>query len=697
MPGSCKQCGAALTGRDAFCTKCGTAVRIAADAATADAKAPAAMPSTVTADVEAQMGAHEVSRTTVGIPKIALIGGMVILVVIVFVAAGLISSVQRAREKAQELKTAENIEKSLRNFAADEKSSSQKGIAASGADIQKNLAELQSAANSLGQASGNSAPNNASSNSTAANATPAVSGKPSAPYGWTLENGKLVPAKAPKSPELPKADAVVPVAAIGNEPRDWALKYERTEGGAEADLVVRTGDINNLGFGWPAGFDPFSGKSTPGHPWPDPDKIPPGAPDGTDRIMLGTSVMPVQMTTQHTAGQPDQVIVDSVVKGSGSGDGYSGSLNACFLIQSSLLMQLSGGSTARLNQLPSVIPVNRPATGIMDASECTRERTLTAPQPIVLSVGMLPGQINAVLFQIFADDFQPVPIHSHFQVSLNGTRIPTFEYAINALDQSGPIGKLLTLRLLPEYWPLLKAGTVKLLIDDPTTHAPDGYAVDFVRILVNPHKLKYEVSLSAHVVDADKHTPIPGATVTAALESAATDKLGKCELDGLPAGLVVATAAAPGYDENSTPVDLPAGQKGEAEIQLHRHQESTAALEQSIAQTGSATIYGIHFDTNSSKLRPDSLPALNAVLGLIRNHSRSRWIISGHTDNQGDPALNQPLSEARAKSVVTWLRQHGADVSRLDPQGFGATRPVADNATVTGRALNRRVEVAIAN
>src|SRR5580658_2825510 len=62
----------------------------------------------------------------------------------------------------------------------------------------------------------------------------------------------------------------------------WDDKTERTVGGPEADLVVRTGDINNLGFGWPAGFDPFSGKSTShGYPW-DPRA---GAPEGTDRIM----------------------------------------------------------------------------------------------------------------------------------------------------------------------------------------------------------------------------------------------------------------------------------------------------------------------------------------------------------------------------------------------------------------------------
>jgi outer membrane protein OmpA-like peptidoglycan-associated protein len=243
---------------------------------------------------------------------------------------------------------------------------------------------------------------------------------------------------------------------------------------------------------------------------------------------------------------------------------------------------------------------------------------------------------------------------------------------------------------------LLRSGNVQLLIDDPTTRVRDGYALDFVRILVNPRSFKYEVSLLASVLDADTRKPISGAMVTAALQSASTDSSGKCELKRLPAGLVVATATLSNYDQNSTPVDLPTGETGRAEILLHKHQENTAALERSIAQTGSATIYGIHFDTDSAKLRNDSLPALNAVLGLVQNHSSSRWLIAGHTDNQGNDARNQPLSEQRAAAVIAWLKDHGATVSQLVPQGFGSSRPVADNATSGGRALNRRVEVALA-
>jgi outer membrane protein OmpA-like peptidoglycan-associated protein len=460
----------------------------------------------------------------------------------------------------------------------------------------------------------------------------------------TLPADSAVPVSAGSLP-VDLGNPALPVASNGDAARDWALRYERTEGGPEADLVVRTGDISNLGFGWPKNYDPFSGKSTYPHPFPWSPK--PGSPDGTDRMLLGSAVTPADYIEHPFAG-----------------DGYT----------STLL---------------------RPCKESADPANCTNRQD-SEPQPIVLSLGVLPGKIEAVLFQIFVDDFQAPSFHSHFQATLNGTRIPSLEQGLNALDQTGPIGKLITVNLLPEYFPLLQSGTVKLLIDDPTTHAQDGYAIDFVRILVNPRKFQYLVSVAVAVKDWDKNTPIAGATVSAALQSASTDATGNCDLSGLPAGLVVATAVAPGYDANSVAADIVAGQSGHAEIQLHRHEEGTSALEKAISQTGSAAVYGIHFDSDSAKLRPDSTPALEAVLGLINNHPGSHWMIAGHTDNQGNGDHNRALAQNRAASVIAWLQARGVDASHLTPQGFGASRPVADNATANGRALNRRVEIAIA-
>jgi OmpA-OmpF porin, OOP family len=617
----CTGCGAPLAAQAKFCTKCGAQAAVMESRPALEPTQNADSPRPTPAEVPHITGVvappiqagTPTARSGSAIPKIAIIGVTVVAMVLVTAVAGIWYAVHRVRQKAAQIEAAYTLAQ----------------------EAQKQ-----------GPSPGSSSP----ANPTASSNSGSASGQ-AAPNGYTIVNGQLVPAPASVPSGPPKPVPMVAVAATGNQAHDWALEYERTEGGPDADLVVRTGDINNLSFGWPAGFDPFSGQSTPPHQWPDPNHIPANAPDGTDRVMIGSAVIP------------------------GLGDGYSGALNDCVI----------------LKQLPSGTPSSAKV-----AAACKKDRQITMPQPIVLLVGAVPAKIDSVLVQIFADDFQPVPLHSHFQVSLNGTRIPSFEQAINALDQSGPIGKLLTLKLLPEYWPLLKSGTVKLLIDDPTTHVPDGYAVDFVRILINPHNFKYQVSLAAKVTDADKHTPIAGANVTAALESTTTDRLGKCELKGIPAGLVVATASAPGYDEGSVTVDLPSGQTGEADIQLHRHEETTAALEKSIEQTGSAAIYGIHFDTDSATIRADSLPALNAVLALINNHPGSNWIISGHTDNQGSAVHNQPLSERRAASVIAWLGAHGVEKNRLVSEGFGATRPVADNSTPSGRALNRRVEVALA-
>ncbi|HLJ84776.1 MAG TPA: OmpA family protein [Candidatus Eremiobacteraceae bacterium] len=403
---------------------------------------------------------------------------------------------------------------------------------------------------------------------------------------------------------------------------------ERTVSGPEAELLVRTGDINNLGYGWPPNFTPFSGDSTPPHPYPCTPR--PGAPAGTDRIMLGSGVTGADIKN-------------------GGGDGYAG---------------------------------------------CSK-RPDNLPQPISIYVGDLPQTIHAVLFQMFLDDFQAPVWKSHFQVTLNGTLLPNFGDTINQMDQTGPIGKLVTLRLLPEYWPLLRSGTVSLLIDDPTTHKLDGYAVDFVRILVNPRPFQYIVAIHCTVTDADTGKPIAGASLAAAQMNASAGSDGKATLRGIPAGLVSVNADAIGYDSAVQLVDLKAGSVGEATFVLHRHRENVSAAQQALDLSGTVAIYGIHFDTASARLRADSASSLQTILQLIKNHPKAHWIISGHTDNQGSAAYNLNLSDERAQSVVAWLVQHGVAKEVLVAKGYGLTRPVADNSTEGGRALNRRVEVTI--
>ena len=104
-------------------------------------------------------------------------------------------------------------------------------------------------------------------------------------------------------------------------------------------------------------------------------------------------------------------------------------------------------------------------------------------------------------------------------------------------------------------------------------------------------------------------------------------------------------------------------------------------------------LYGIHYDFNKATIRADSEPTLDKVLALLQAKADLNLEVQGHTDNVGDDAYNQKLSEARAASVVTWLTGKGVAANRLSAQGYGMKMPVADNGNDEGRARNRRVEI----
>ncbi len=81
---------------------------------------------------------------------------------------------------------------------------------------------------------------------------------------------------------------------------------------------------------------------------------------------------------------------------------------------------------------------------------------------------------------------------------------------------------------------------------------------------------------------------------------------------------------------------------------------------------------------------------------MIKAHPDKRILVAGHTDNLGDRESNQRLSIARASAVRDWLMEAAA-TSRVAfaIQGYGDTRPIADNRTPEGRARNRRVEITL--
>lgn len=101
----------------------------------------------------------------------------------------------------------------------------------------------------------------------------------------------------------------------------------------------------------------------------------------------------------------------------------------------------------------------------------------------------------------------------------------------------------------------------------------------------------------------------------------------------------------------------------------------------------------IFFQTNSAKLLPKSFKALNDVVAVLKEDSNLKLDIEGHTDITGGDKINVPLSKNRAKSVYDYIVGKGIDASRLSSEGYSSSRPIADNKTTKGKALNRRVEM----
>jgi outer membrane protein OmpA-like peptidoglycan-associated protein/opacity protein-like surface antigen len=108
---------------------------------------------------------------------------------------------------------------------------------------------------------------------------------------------------------------------------------------------------------------------------------------------------------------------------------------------------------------------------------------------------------------------------------------------------------------------------------------------------------------------------------------------------------------------------------------------------------GDQVVLRVQFRTNRSELLPQSRIVLDSVATAIRNTPGSNWQVEGHTDSVGSDAANLTLSRARAQSVVDYLVSRGIAASSLTAEGFGETRPVTTNATVEGRAQNRRVQM----
>ncbi len=109
----------------------------------------------------------------------------------------------------------------------------------------------------------------------------------------------------------------------------------------------------------------------------------------------------------------------------------------------------------------------------------------------------------------------------------------------------------------------------------------------------------------------------------------------------------------------------------------------------------SIVLENVLFEFGSHRLDTSSFSELDRLVEYLDAQEEVKVEIHGHTDNIGDPGDNLILSEKRAASVVEYLIEKGIDPERISSRGFGESKPIADNETEEGRALNRRTEMVV--
>jgi len=101
----------------------------------------------------------------------------------------------------------------------------------------------------------------------------------------------------------------------------------------------------------------------------------------------------------------------------------------------------------------------------------------------------------------------------------------------------------------------------------------------------------------------------------------------------------------------------------------------------------------IEFKTGSAAVKSSSYPLLKKVALIEKKCPSVKFSVEGHTDNVGKDASNLALSQRRSASVKKLLTKFGVKSTLIEAKGFGSTKPIADNATATGRQKNRRIEI----
>jgi outer membrane protein OmpA-like peptidoglycan-associated protein len=319
------------------------------------------------------------------------------------------------------------------------------------------------------------------------------------------------------------------------------------------------------------------------------------------------------------------------------------------------------------------------------------------PRPISLILAPLKtASIHSATLLLFVDDFQSPVLCSKFQAKLNNIRFIELEKLLNALQQTGPIGKLINIKLPDEFLEMLKADSLNILMDDPETGAGDGFAIDFVKLLVNPKDWIYQGNIKGTIIDKATRRPIANSTAEIKDHGQIeTDSQGRFIIRNIPAGINIVTGSAPTYASSQVQADVIANETTD-EIVIELSPSEKVTYNNKTMQEGDVLVLNnIQFELGSANLTDTGRIELNKLSSFMNKNPRVEILLSGYTSTDGTITFNKMLSINRVKTCKLYLMSKSIDEGRIEVIGYGSEKPVAPNDTEKNRSKNRRVEMKI--
>ncbi len=267
----------------------------------------------------------------------------------------------------------------------------------------------------------------------------------------------------------------------------------------------------------------------------------------------------------------------------------------------------------------------------------------------------------------------PIVAYDHRRTAANDDSYTRVEGRYTRIAYAAPQGRT-SVEVFRNYEEALKAGGFEIVFSCETAACDTKHSGRAFNLAASPSDLHSKMT-SQHDEQRYLLAKLPRATgdVYASIYIVAATKLGGSEKHRVFINQIVV---------ESKPME-----GGKVKV-------DAAAMSKGLDAQGHVALYEILFDTNKDVLKPESDAALTEIARLLKDKGDLKVLIVGHTDNVGELAPNQVLSEKRARAVADALvGKHGIARERLSAVGVGMAAPVDTNATESGRARNRRVEL----